>query len=84
MLDRIFRKLKPKLIFPIAALLYGTFRVAVAYMESMKSGNEMSGAHLAGYALGALLVWGFVGLLLGFGFDWLDKREARKAADAAD
>lgn len=82
MFDRIFSKLKPKIVLPIAAMIYGCLRIADAYIDSVNAGEPMSGAHLSGYALGVLLVWGFAGLAVGYGLDMIDKRAARKEAEA--
>ncbi|MBS8228104.1 hypothetical protein [Vannielia litorea] len=82
MFDRILSRLKPKVFFPIAAMIYGLLKVANAYLASVNAGAPMTTAHLMGYALGVLLVWGFAGLLVGYGLDMLDKRIAREAAEA--
>ncbi len=82
MFDRLRDKLKPKIVLPIAGMAYGGFRALGAYSDSLQSGSPMTTAQLAGYALGALLVWGFAGMLLGYGVDLIDKR-SRKAAETA-
>ncbi|QDC08926.1 hypothetical protein FHY55_06570 [Oceanicola sp. D3] len=83
MFDGILSWVRPKIFFPIAAMVYGLLRVANAYVDSVNAGHPMTIAHLAGFAVGVLLVWGFAGLVVGYGLDILERRVARAARGEA-
>ncbi|MCO6383102.1 hypothetical protein [Oceanicola sp. 502str15] len=84
MFRKIYDCINPMVVIPICGVLYGLIRGAGAYFDSVNAGDAMTPPQIAGYMLGAVFVWGLAGLAVGWAFQWLEKRGARREARAGE
>lgn len=84
MARRFLDRIRAKLLLPVAGALYGGMRAADVYAQSVESGHEMTLPHVAGYALGAVLVWSLAGLLAGLLLDRVGRRRAGSEPKAVE
>ena len=75
------RNLFKHILFPLAGVVYGTWR-GVTRVAEMSQQQELTGGFMAGFVTGNALVWGLIGAVVTMILLYAERSSARRRAAA--